>query len=141
MWSIKKMNKSRSYEQAKKYEQIQWTKLDKMATFLALFEHFNANYPKSWYNPAPELLLIISYKSYQSEYAVSDQSNQPNSIKLSKTSFLAPFSINYVWPKTIAKCWKPFCTTIICNIKSITWTKLERMAENPYFCINYANYA
>ena len=51
---------------------------------------------KLGYNPAPELLLVISYQSlYQSEYAVSNESNQPNSMKWSKTSFLALFSLHY----------------------------------------------
>ena len=36
---------------------------------------------------------------------------------------------------------RPFSTFKMCNIKSIAGTNLEKMAENPYFCINYANYA
>ena len=41
----------------------------------------------------------------------------------------------------MAKSFRPFRTFKICNIKSIAGTNLEKMAENPHFCINYANYA
>ena len=42
---------------------------------------------------------------------------------------------------TMAKSCRPFSNIIICNIKSRAYTNLEKLAENPYFCINYANYA
>ena len=41
----------------------------------------------------------------------------------------------------MAKSFRPFRTFKICNIKSIAGTNLEKMAENPHFCKNYANYA
>ena len=63
-------------------EQVQWTKLEKLVTFLSILMQIMH---KLGYNPAPELLLVISYQSYQSEYAVSNESNQPNSIKWPKS--------------------------------------------------------
>ena len=55
---------------------------------------------------------------------------------------------NQVWPITMATCWVTFSTTIICNIRSIRVSKVEKKAENPgkphfllFFCTIYAHYA
>ena len=34
-----------------------------------------------------------------------------------------------------AKSWKLFSAIIICNIKSRAYTNLEKVAENPHFCM------
>ena len=125
------------FEHKKKFEQVQWTKLEKLVTFLSILMQIMH---KSGYNPAPELL--ISYQSlYQSEYAVSNEYNQPNSMKWSKTSFwlFLPYIMLIMHnqltmhdPKPF-KCWKTFCTTIIWNIKSIPSTIFDKMTNNLDF--------
>ena len=50
---------------------------------------------KSWQLPAPWTVLVAEYRLCLWESAISGQSNQPNSKKCSKTSFLAHFCINH----------------------------------------------
>ena len=48
--------------------------------------------------------------------------------------------INYAWHLTTATCWETFMTTILCNIKSIRVTKVEKKA-NVHMCTIYAHCA
>ena len=77
---------------------IQPTKLDKMTKtqffgtsfrIIMLFLH------KLWHFSAPWMLLELEYCIYLTEYAISDQLNQQNSMHWPKTSFLALRRINY----------------------------------------------
>ena len=48
------------FEHKKKFEQVQWTKLEKLVTFLSILMQIMH---KLGYNPVPELLLVFSYQS------------------------------------------------------------------------------
>ena len=87
-----------------------------------------------WPNDAHRLVL--------SKYAISSQSDAPNSGKWPKNSFLAIWITQkgifgiFEWSSmadTMAKLCKPFSSIEICNIKSIRCTKFKKMAKNLIF--------
>ena len=59
-----------------------------------------------WAFSAPLLRLVLKYRFYLSEYAISDKSNQPRSIKWSKTLFLL-FAEKFLrlglWPPVVGR--------------------------------------
>ena len=82
-------------------------------------------------------------------YAISSRTEPPKLRKWTKTSFFALFCTIYAhyaylidsaWPIAIATCWETFRSTIICNIKSIEATKVEKKA-NVHMCTIYAHCA
>ena len=99
-----------------------------------------------WFLNDPAWLIRWSNRAYHlvlSKYAISNQSDVPNSRKWPKTSFFVLFCtiyahyaciINYAWPITMVTCWETFSTTIICDIESIRATKVEKKVKNLIFC-------
>ena len=91
-----------------------------------------------------DLVTLPNVKTHfvLSQYAISSRSNNANSRKWRKTSFLALWiiqkciSVMFEWSfMTWKHCrmLKTFSTITICNIKSIQQTKLRIMAKNLFF--------
>ena len=91
-----------------------------------------------------DLVTLPNVKTHfvLSQYAISSRSNNANSRKWRKTSFLALWiiqkciSVMFEWSfMTWKHCrmLKTFSTITICNIKSIQQTKLQKMAKNLFF--------
>ena len=88
------------------------------------------------------MLSEASYRFHLQKYAISGQSNQPNSINGQKPSLCRFGSFKNAilsvlndpsQPGNCAKCWKPFSSITICSIKSIPQTKILDMAKNLFF--------
>ena len=87
------------------------------------------------------MLSEASYRFHLQKYAISGQSNQPNSINGQKPSLCRFGSFKNAilsvlndpsQPGNCAKCWKPFSSITICSIKSIPQTKILDMAKNLF---------
>ena len=88
------------------------------------------------------MLSEASYRFHLQKYAISGQSNKPNSINGQKPSLCRFGSFKNAilsvlndpsQPGNCAKCWKPFSSITICSIKSIPQTKILDMAKDLFF--------
>ena len=121
---------------------IQQTKLKKTAKnlFFGSLDHSKMHFSDFWMIQLDLVTLPkVGKHLVLSQYAISSQSNRPNSRKLPKTSFLAFWIIQkcifllFEWSSMshiMTKLLTPFSIVKICNIKLIRWTKLKKMANN-----------